>query len=105
MKVFDKKGFVDFCEERDELGLDGVNVDKVVDESGVYCLHFGSRGDVDFEKVDFVKEITEWSNLDREEDDEFIYIGNEMGDLGNEYLDLSWGEESLKCYFIIRGVQ
>lgn len=102
MKLFDKKGFVDFCEEREELGFDGINVDDVIDESGCYCLNFGSRGEVEFNKVNLVDEIMEWSKLEK---DEFVYVGNESCDLGSDYLDLSWGEESLRCYFMIRGVQ
>lgn len=102
MKVFDKEGFKTFCSENYEVNIDGVDVDSVIDESGVYCLHFGSRGEVDFGKVNLSIEITEWSKLEK---DEFVYVGNESCDLGYNYLDLSWGEESLKCYFIIRGVQ
>ena len=110
MRIFDKKGFVEFVRSDDELyvsnvGVDGKDdcfeydmkiVDRVVVEDGVYCLHFGSRGEVDFIKVDFVEEMIEFNNLEK---DEFEYIRDDV----EGYMDVCFGEESIKNYFIIKG--
>ena len=110
MNIFDKKGFVEFVRNDDELYLSDVMVDskddcfeydmkivnEVVVEDGVYCLHFGSRGEVDFEKVDFVEEMIEFNNLEK---DEFEIIRDDV----EGYMDVCFGDESIKNYFIIKG--
>jgi hypothetical protein len=108
MRIFNKVEFREFVLNDDELYLcsdfeedrneyDEI-INDVVDEDGVYCLHFGSRGEVDFMKVDFVEEMIEFNNLDR--DDEFVYIRDDV----EGYMDVCFGEESIKNYFIIRSV-
>ena len=112
MKVFDKRDFVRFVRSSDELYIDNVGVDSefdnfdydmkivndVVLDSGVYSLMFGSRGEVDFRKVNFVEEIIEWNSVS-EDENEFRYI-NEGS---NDYLDLGFDEEDFRCYFFILG--
>jgi len=114
MKVFDKKGFVEFVRNDEELFLSNVGVDskddcfeydmKVVDEvvveSGVYCIEFGSRGEVEFMKVNLSEELNNWNSVS-EEENEFRYMRD---DVGNDYLDLGFEEECIRMYFIIRGV-
>ena len=110
MKVFDKRDFVRFVRSSDELYIDNVGVDSefdnfdydmkivndVVLDSGVYSLMFGSRGEVDFRKVDnFIDEMNEWNNLDN--DNEFKYMVEE----NDCYLDVSFDEEDFRCYFLI----
>ena len=109
MKVFDKRDFVRFVRSSDELYIDNVGVDSefdnfdydmkivndVVLDSGVYSLMFGSRGEVDFRKVNFVEELVEWNNIDN--DYEFKF----MNDYYVEYLDLGFDEEDFRCYFNI----
>ena len=110
MKVFDKRDFVRFVRSSDELYIDNVGVDSefdnfdydmkivndVVLDSGVYSLMFGSRGEVDFRKVDnFIDEMNEWNNLD--DDNEFKYMVEE----NDCYLDVSFDEEDFRCYFLI----
>ena len=112
MKVFDKRDFVRFVRSSDELYIDNVSVDSefdnfdydmkivndVVLDSGVYSLMFGSRGEVDFRKVNFVEEIIDWNSVS-EDENEFRYI-NEGS---NDYLDLGFDEEDFRCYFFILG--
>ena len=112
MKVFDKRDFVRFVRSSDELYIDNVGVDSVDDnfdydmkivndvvlDSGVYSLMFGSRGEVDFRKVNFVEEIIDWNSVS-EDENEFRYI-NEGSD---DYLDLGFDEEDFRCYFFILG--
>ena len=112
MKVFDKRDFVRFVRSSDELYIDNVGVDSefdnfdydmkivndVVLDSGVYSLMFGSRGEVDFRKVNFVEEIIDWNSVS-EDENEFRYI-NEGND---DYLDLGFDEEDFRCYFFILG--
>jgi len=112
MKVFDKRDFVRFVRSSDELYIDNVGVDSkddnfdydmkivndVVLDSGVYSLMFGSRGEVDFRKVNFVEEIIDWNSVS-EDENEFRYI-NEGS---NDYLDLGFDEEDFRCYFFILG--
>ena len=111
MKVFDKRDFVRFVRSSDELYIDNVGIDSefdnfdydmkivndVVLDSGVYSLMFGSRGEVDFRKVNFVEELVEWNNID--DDYEFKF----MNDYYVDYLDLGFDEEDFRCYFFILG--
>ena len=112
MKVFDKRDFVRFVRSNDELYIDNVGVDSefdnfdydmkivndVVLDSGVYSLMFGSRGEVDFRKVNFVEELVEWNNIDN--DYEFKFMNNYDE---RNYLDLGFDEEDFRCYFFILG--
>ena len=112
MKVFDKRDFVRFVRSNDELYIDNVGVDSefdnfdydmkivndVVLDSGVYSLMFGSRGEVDFRKVNFVEEIIDWNSVS-EDENEFRYINEGVDD----YLDLGFDEEDFRCYFFILG--
>lgn len=111
MKIFNKKEFVEFVRSNDELYLNNVGVDskedcfeydmKVVDEvvveNGVYCIEFGSRGEVEFSKVNLSEELVEWNSVS-EDENEFRYI---LDVVGNDYLDLSFEEECIRMYFII----
>lgn len=92
MKIFNKKEFVEFVRSDDELYLNNVGVDskedcfeydmKVVDEvvveNGVYCIEFGSRGEVDFFKVNLSEELIEWKSVS-EDENEFRYMRDEIG--------------------------
>ena len=112
MKVFDKRDFVRFVRSSDELYIDNVGVDSefdnfdydmkivndVVLDSGVYSLMFGSRGEVDFRKVNFVEELIDWNSVS-EDENEFRYINEGVDD----YLDLGFDEEDFRCYFFILG--
>ena len=106
MRIFNKVEFREFVLGNDELYLSNCLeedrneydeiINDVVVEDGVYCLHFGSRGEVDFMKVDFVEEMIEFNNLEK---DDMEYIRDDE----KEYMDESFGEESIKNYFIIKG--
>ena len=117
MKIFDKRDFVRFVRDNDELYISNVNVgskedsfkfdmnivNDVVLSSGVYSLMFGCRGEVEFRKVNLVDELVEWNELDN--DNEFkSLIGNwnenEL-DRDNVYFELVFDEEDFRCYFII----
>ena len=112
MRVFNKKSFVEFVRRNDddnELYISNVGigskedcfeydmkiVDDVFDGDGVYCIEFGSRGEVEFFKVNLCEELIEWNNI---VDDDFKYMRD---DIGNDYLDLNWYEECIRCYFIV----
>ena len=110
MKIFSKEEFVRFVRSNDELYIENYGVDSeydnfdydmkvvndVFDGNGFYSLMFGSRGEVEFVKVDnFVEELLEWNNID--DDYEFKF----MNDYFVEYLDLGFDEEDFRCYFNI----
>ena len=120
MKIFSKEEFVNFVRNDDMIYIDNVNmnskdncfdydmkiVNEVVDENGVYSLMFGSRGEVEFVKVNLVDELMEWNELD--DDNEFkSMIGNwnenEL-DRDNVYFELVFDEEDFRCYFIIEDI-
>ena len=117
MKIFSKEEFVNFVRNDEMIYIDNVDlnskdnsfdydmkiVNEVVDENGVYSLMFGSRGEVEFRKVNLVDELVEWNELDN--DNEFkSLIGNwnenEL-DRDNVYFELVFDEEDFRCYFII----
>ena len=117
MKIFSKEEFVNFVRNDDMIYIDNVDlnsednnfdydmkiVNDVVDENGVYSLMFGSRGEVEFVKVNLVDELVEWNELDN--DNEFkSLVGNwnenEL-DRDNVYFELIFDEEDFRCYFII----
>ena len=113
MKIFSKEEFVKFVRdnidsnglyinnvevggELDNFDYDMKIVNEVFDGNGFYMLMFGSRGEVDFRKVDnFLDEMNEWNNLD--DDNEFKYMVEE----NDNYLDVSFDEEDFRCYFLI----
>ena len=107
MRIFNKKSFVEFVRGNEYLYIDNSIedsfdsdmkiVDDVFDGDGIYSLVFGSRGEVDFEKVDnFVEDLIEWNSVSNEEN-EFRWINNDV----DGYLDLNWEEELGISYFII----
>ena len=119
MKIFSKEEFVNFVRNDEMIYIDNVGVDskddnfdydmkvvnEVVDEDGVYSLMFGSRGEVEFVKVNLVDELVEWNELDN--DNEFkSLVGNwnenEL-DRDNVYFELIFDEEDFRCYFMIVG--
>ena len=101
MKIFSKEEFVNFVRNDEMIYIDNVDlnsednsfdydmkiVNDVVDENGVYSLMFGSRGEVEFVKVNLVDELVEWNELDRD----------------NVYFELIFDEEDFRCYFMIVG--
>jgi len=112
MKVFNKKEFVEYVRGNEYLYLDNVSVggeddnfdndmeivNSVFDEDGIYGIEFGSRGEVEFVKVNnFVKDIIEYNKVSSKEN-EFRYINVDVDD----YLDLNFEEELSVSYFIIR---
>ena len=119
MKIFSKEEFVNFVRNDEMIYIDNVDlnsednnfdydmkiVNEVVDEDGVYSLMFGSRGEVEFVKVNLVDELVEWNELDN--DNEFkSLVGNwnenEL-DRDNVYFELIFDEEDFRCYFMIVG--
>ena len=117
MKIFSKEEFVNFVRNDEMIYIDNVDlnsednsfdydmkiINDVVDENGVYSLMFGSRGEVEFVKVNLVDELVEWNELDN--DNEFkSLVGNwnenEL-DRDNVYFELIFDEEDFRCYFII----
>ena len=119
MKIFSKEEFVNFVRNDEMIYIDNVDlnskdnsfdydmkiVNEVVDENGVYSLMFGSRGEVEFVKVNLVDELVEWNELDN--DNEFkSLVGNwnenEL-DRDNVYFELIFDEEDFRCYFMIVG--
>ena len=112
MKIFSKEEFVKFV--RDNIDSNGLYIDNVdinskdnyfdydmkivndvFDGNGFYSLMFGSRGEVEFVKVDnFIDEMNEWNNLD---ESDFKYMVEE----NDCYLDVSFDEEDFRCYFLI----
>ena len=112
MKIFNKEEFVKFVRNNEYLYIDNVSVDgkddnfdydlKVVNEvfdgNGIYSLMFGSRGEVEFVKVDnFVDDLNEWNSVS-EDENEFRYMRD---DIGSDYLDLNFEEECIRCYFLV----
>ena len=119
MKIFSKEEFVNFVRNDEMIYIDNVDVNskdnnfdydmkivnEVVNEDGVYSLMFGSRGEVEFVKVNLVDELVEWNELDN--DNEFkSLVGNwnenEL-DRDNVYFELIFDEEDFRCYFMIVG--
>ena len=101
MKIFSKEEFVNFVRNDEMIYIDNVDlnsednnfdydmkiVNEVFDGDGVYSLMFGSRGEVEFVKVNLVDELVEWNELDRD----------------NVYFELIFDEEDFRCYFMIVG--
>jgi len=70
---------------------------------GVYSFVCGSRGEIDFVKVNLVDELVEWNELRMS--NEFCYLcGNwneEELDRDNDLLELGFDEEDWRYYFTI----
>jgi len=113
MKVFNKKEFVEYVRGNEYLYLDNVSVggendnfdndmeivNSVFDEDGIYGIEYGSRGEVEFVKVNnFVKDIIEFVKVSNKEN-EFRWVVE-----NDDYLDLNFEEELSLSYFIIREV-
>jgi archaellum component FlaC len=107
MKIFNKREFVEFVRGNEYLYIDNDRddsfendmnvVNEVFDGNGIYSLMFGSRGEVEFVKVNnFVEDIIEWNSVSNDEN-EFRCINEGVDD----YLDLNWEEELGCSYFII----
>ncbi len=101
MKIFySVDSLIKFINNNDELYYDNVNeVRDVINKNGdgFYCLDFGSRGEVDFEYVEnFVDDLVEWNSV-KEDENEFRYMRDDI----NDYLDLNWEEECIRCYFLV----
>ena len=108
MKIFySVKELIDFIDNNDELYFNDEykeEGDRYIEEvinkngNGFYCLDFGSRGEVDFDYVEnFVDDLVEWNSV-KEDENEFRYMRD---DIGNDYLDLNWEEECIRCYFLV----
>ena len=102
MKIFySVEELIKFINNNEELYYSNSNeVREVINKNGdgFYCLDFGSRGEVDFSYVEnFVEDLIEWNSVS-EDENEFRYMRD---DIGNEYLDLNWEEECIRCYFLV----
>ena len=107
MKIFDVVGFLVFVEECEELFFNESygEIKKIVNDNGngVYSLMFGSRGEVEFRKVNLVDDLVEWNKLDNDNEFKNLVGGwNEKElDRDNDFLELIFDEEDYRCYFII----
>ena len=117
MKIFSKEEFVKFVRNNDEIYIDNVGVgsredsyeydmkivNEVVDENGIYSLMYGSRGEVEFRKVNLVDELVEWNSIRMNNEFAFLEGGwNEKElDRENDFLELGFDEEDFRCYFMI----
>ena len=107
MKIFDVVSFLVFVEENEDVYFNESygEIKKIVNENGngVYSLMYGSRGEVEFVKVNLVDELLEWNELDDDNEFKDLVGGwNEKElDRENDYLELSFDEEDYRYYFII----
>ena len=107
MRIFDIVGFLVFVEECEELFFNESygEIKKIVNDNGngVYSLMFGSRGEVEFRKVNLVDELVEWNKIDNNNEFKNLVGGwNEKElDRDNDFLELIFDEEDYRCYFII----
>ena len=117
MKIFSKEEFVNFVRNDEMVYIDNVDlnskdnnfdydmkiVNDVFDGDGVYSLMFGSRGEVEFVKVNLVEELVEWNELDNDNEFKNLFGNwneNEL-DRVNDYFELVFDEEDFRCYFMI----
>ena len=108
MKIFNVIDFLVFVENNDGLYFNESygEIKKIVNDngSGVYSLMFGSRGEVEFRKVNLVDELLEWNSVSNEENEFRSMSGGwdeKLLDRVNDYLDLVFDEEDFRCYFLI----
>ena len=68
MKIFNIVDFLVFVESNEDIYFNESygEIKKIVNENGngVYSLMYGSRGEVEFVKVNLVDELIEWNNLE-----------------------------------------
>ena len=107
MKIFDVIDFLVFVESNEDIYFNESygEIKKVVNEngSGVYSLMYGSRGEVEFTKVNLVDELLEWNEIRMTNDNSEMFGGwneNEL-DRENDYLELIFDEEDYRYYFMI----
>ena len=102
MKIFNVNELIGFIEKNDELYYNG-SYDEIKDcikrnGNGFYCLDFGSRGEVDFLYIEnLCDDLIDWNSV-KEDENEFRYMRD---DIGNDYLDLNFEEECIRCYFLV----
>ena len=107
MRIFNVIDFLVFVEENEELYFNESygEIKKIVNDNGngVYSLMFGSRGEVEFRKVNLVDDLVEWNKLDNDNEFKNLVGGwNEKElDRDNDFLELIFDEEDYRCYFII----
>ena len=107
MRIFNVIDFLVFVEDSEELYFNESygEIKKIVNDNGngVYSLMFGSRGEVEFRKVNLVDDLVEWNKLDNDNEFKNLVGGwNEKElDRDNDYLELIFDEEDYRCYFII----
>ena len=107
MKIFDVVSFLVFVEENEDVYFNESygEIKKIVNENGngVYSLMYGSRGEVEFVKVNLVDELLEWNEIRMNNEFSFMMGGwNEKElDRENDYLELGFDEEDYRYYFII----
>ena len=106
MKIFDVVDFLVFVENNEDVYFNESygEIKKIVNENGngVYSLMYGSRGEVEFRKVNLVDELVEWNNLEDSEFKEIVGGWNEKElDRENDYLELIFDEEDYRYYFMI----
>ena len=106
MKIFNIVDFLVFVEKNDDVYFNEsyYEIKKVVNDNGngVYSLMYGSRGEVEFRKVNLVDELVEWNNLQDSEFKELVGGWNEKElDRENDYLELIFDEEDYRYYFMI----
>ncbi len=107
MKIFDVVDFLVFVEKNEDVYFNESygEIKKIVNENGngVYSLMYGSRGEVEFVKVNLVDELLEWNELDDDNEFKDLVGGwNEKElDRENDYLELSFDEEDYRYYFMI----
>ena len=108
MRIFDIVGFLVFVEENEELYFNESygEIKKIVNENGngVYSLMYGSRGEVEFRKVNLVDELVEWNSIRMNNEFAFLEGGwNEKElDRENDFFELGFDEEDFRCYFMIK---
>ena len=107
MRIFNVIDFLVFVEDSEELYFNESygEIKKIVNDNGngVYSLMFGSRGEVEFRKVNLVDELVEWNKIDNDNEFKNLVGGwNEKElDRDNDFLELIFDEEDYRCYFII----
>ena len=108
MKIFNIVDFLVYVEKNDGLYFNESygEIKKIVNENGngVYSLMYGSRGEVEFRKVNLVDELLEWNSVSNEENEFRSMEGGfdeKLDNRDNDYLDLVFDEEDFRCYFFI----
>ena len=108
MRIFKNiEEVIKFVVKSDDINFDNsYNIirEKINKEGdGVYSFVCGSRGEIDFVKVNLVDELVEWNELRMS--NEFCYLcGNFVEDeldRDNDLLELGFDEEDWRYYFVI----